>query len=385
MFSTQDISNIQLPDKTLCLTYDDGPGQFSQAIGEFLYEQGVRATFFVVGKYAVELPEVLNNLSKMGHIIGNHTFEHPDMPIYVGNDGDIRDQIIRTNTCIGQYNRNKITYFRAPYGKWSPEVANELNVAFESSYKMCGPVHWDIPGIDCYYWKLGKSVDETVQAYLDEIEKLGKGVIVMHDEIADMDIVKPLNKTLELTKALIPLLIQKGYKFVGLDEINDRRLTEAAQDAFALLSPNACVLQYEDRVGAQLKWVSNSGNVKHTQLTIEDVGNGKVALKTSSGLYLHVNAEVDTHVTLSTEKSVCTEFHKIPSSLNQMYFRTYNGFYLGGKGNNNEVLKADAPFMMQALKLTYKPLTSAYLPPVKLSDKIRKIKKKILFIKSKLF
>ena len=163
MFSTQDISNIQLPDKTLCLTYDDGPGQYSQAIGEFLNEQGVRATFFVVGKYAVDHPEVLNQLSQFGHIIGNHTFEHPDMPIYVANDGDIRDQIIRTNTCIGKFNRNKITFFRAPYGKWSPEVANELNRALDSSFRFCGPVHWDIPGIDCYYRKLGNSDGQTVQ------------------------------------------------------------------------------------------------------------------------------------------------------------------------------------------------------------------------------
>ena len=44
----------------------------------------------------------------------------------------------------------------------------------------------------------------------------------MHDEIADMDNVKPLNKTLELTKVLIPLLKQKGYRFIGLDEIEDR-------------------------------------------------------------------------------------------------------------------------------------------------------------------
>lgn len=385
MFSTQDISNIQLPDKTLCLTYDDGPGQYTQAIGEFLNAQGVRATFFVVGKYAVEYPEVLNKLSQLGHIIGNHTFEHPDMPIYVANDGDIRDQIIRTNTCIGKFNRNKITYFRAPYGKWSPEVANELNVSVDSAHKHCGPVHWDISGIDCYYWKLGKSVDETVQAYLDEIDQLGKGVIVMHDEIADMDIVKPLNKTLELTQVLIPLLKQKGYTFIGLDEIADRRLTEAAQDAFELVSPKGMALQYEDRAGAHLKWVSHSGKSNQTQLTIEDLGEGKVALKTISGLYLQVNSELDTLVTLSSEFTLSAEFHKIPSNQNQMYFRTYNGFYLGGKGENNELLKADAPFMLQALKLSYKPLTSAYLPPLKLSDKLRKIKKKILFIKSKLF
>jgi len=79
MLAPRNIVDVDLPDKTLCLTYDDGPGPASAAIGRFLHGHGVRATFFVVGKFAVEHPEVLDELHAQGHIIGNHTKNHPDL------------------------------------------------------------------------------------------------------------------------------------------------------------------------------------------------------------------------------------------------------------------------------------------------------------------
>ena len=116
MLATRNIDDIRLPDKTLCLTYDDGPGPQSAELGRFLAERGIRATFFVVGKFALERPGVLDELHEQGHIIGNHTFEHPDLPFYVSLEGDVRDQLIRTNVLIRKYNWNKLTYFRATYG-----------------------------------------------------------------------------------------------------------------------------------------------------------------------------------------------------------------------------------------------------------------------------
>ncbi|MCC6818850.1 MAG: polysaccharide deacetylase family protein, partial [Bacteroidia bacterium] len=344
MFALKDIDSVNLNDKTLCLTYDDGPGQFSEEIGRFLFEQGVRATFFVVGKFAVEHPDILEKLHQWGHIIGNHTFEHPDMPIYVGNNGDIRDQIIRTNVLIEKYNRNGLIYFRAPYGKWSPEVANALNTSLRSSHKMCGPVYWQIPGIDCYFWKLGKSVDETVDAYVNEIETHGKGIIVMHDEIADMDSVKPLNKTLELTKALIPLLKNKGYNFIGLDEIAHPALKDPLTDAFALLSPKGCSLKYEDVNHGKVFWSNAGVNDALVHWSLLRKGEGKVCLLTQSGKFLMAQPNASELVISSEYNEYCL-FDDIPLFDQWQYFRAQNGHYWGGKGLLNETLEYSAPFM----------------------------------------
>ena len=81
MFFDRDIKGNQLPPKTLCLTYDDGPGETrgdgsgprTLELGRYLFVQGIRATFFVVGKNVERYPEVLPQLQAWGHLIGNHT------------------------------------------------------------------------------------------------------------------------------------------------------------------------------------------------------------------------------------------------------------------------------------------------------------------------
>lgn len=52
-----------------------------------------RPRFFVVGKYAFHHPGILQALKEMNHLIGNHTYEHPDLPYYVSVNGDIIDQV----------------------------------------------------------------------------------------------------------------------------------------------------------------------------------------------------------------------------------------------------------------------------------------------------
>lgn len=383
MLALKDLKDFNLPNKTLCLTYDDGPGPYTLEIARFLHQYNIRATFFVVGKFAVEHADVLDELSALGHIIGNHTYEHPDMPYFVSINGNVQDQIIRTNTIIQKYNEGKLTYFRAPYGKWSPEVAHELNSNLRSSYRFVGPVYWDIEGIDCYYWKLGRTVDDAVNIYLEKIYLYNKGVVVMHDQIADMDTVKAVNKTLELTKKLIPVLIEQGYSFIGLDEINDPQLVSAYEDVFALQAPNGNFLQYEDKEDGVLKWTDKGIQASNITFTIEHVADGKVRLKTSSGNYLTVNADIDAVIKLSGKESVQSLFDDIPVDGSNMQFRTYNGNYWGSNCKANSVLKADAAFMHQAITLRYFPVKMAYNKPTTFKEQIQLFKKRFKFIKSK--
>ncbi|MFM6984743.1 MAG: polysaccharide deacetylase family protein, partial [Chitinophagaceae bacterium] len=351
MLALKDLKDFNLPDKTLCLTYDDGPGPYTLEIARFLHQHNIRATFFVVGKFAVEHTDILDELSALGHIIGNHTYEHPDMPYFVSINGNVQDQIIRTNTIIQKYNEGKLTYFRAPYGKWSPEVAHELNSNLRTSYRFAGPVYWDIEGIDCYYWKLGRTVEDAVNIYLEKIHLYNKGVVVMHDQIADMDTVKAVNKTLELTQKLVPVLIEQGYSFIGLDEISDPQLNSANEDVFALQAPNGNFLQYEDKEDGVLKWTDKGLQANNIAFTIENMADGKVSLKTSSGHYLTVNADIDAVVRVSGKKSEQSLFDYIPVDASNMQFRTYNGNYWGSNSKSQSLLKADAAFMHQAITL----------------------------------
>lgn len=384
MFALKNITDIDLPAKTLCLTYDDGPGADSAAIGRFLAARGVRATFFVVGKFAAERPEVLDALHADGHLIGNHTFEHPDLPYYVSLNGDVRDQIIRTNTLIRKYNQGKPIYFRATYGKWSPEVANELNVDIRSSFRHVGPIYWDIDGIDCHYWRLGKSMQEAADAYLAQILEKDRGIMVMHDGVADMDIVAAKSQTLALTMHLVPKLQEMGYRFVGLDEIDDPQLSAPQSDTFALKGQNGKFLKCADAGGTTLSWSGATGSEAGTQFVMEHEGEGKVRLRTADGRYLHADAETDDTVRLADDGGVFALFDHIPVRGAQIMLRSHNGNYLAAETKQGGLLKANAPFMRQAWSIGYVPGTRASLKPVSFAEKMQQFRRTLLFVKSKL-
>src|ERR1700682_3772463 len=64
--------------KQLALTYDDGPNDpHTLRLLEVLARHNVRATFFLIGRYVQQRPDIARELAKAGHVIGNHTFTHP--------------------------------------------------------------------------------------------------------------------------------------------------------------------------------------------------------------------------------------------------------------------------------------------------------------------
>ena len=64
--------------KQLALTYDDGPKRSAHTkLLEVLAKHNVRATFFMIGRYVQQRPDIARAVSQAGHIIGNHTFTHP--------------------------------------------------------------------------------------------------------------------------------------------------------------------------------------------------------------------------------------------------------------------------------------------------------------------
>jgi peptidoglycan/xylan/chitin deacetylase (PgdA/CDA1 family) len=378
MFHRDNINGQLLNDKQLCLTFDDGPGVHTLPIALFLNQFNIRATFFVVGKYATDNIDILLKLKDLGHIVANHTFEHPDMPYYCSVNGDVQDQIIRTNSVIKPYVNSELVYFRAPYGKWSAEVADELNENLKSSINMCGPIYWEIPGIDCHYWNIGKSVEEAIEAYLFEVNTNQKGIIVMHDEIADMDIVKSKNKTYELVQGLIPQLIDLGYQFVGLDQIEGLNNAESALNTFYIKSvPNQWIGEVDKQFYSLTN--KNNGNFK----LIEN-GNGKISIKSNSGVYIAVDEDNLNKVVTSSISNPYSMFDYIPVRHNGFMLRSYNGNYLNIDSKDNRIM-AVAQFMRQATIFYYFPVHSKINRIVSFSERLKLFKKGIQFVKSKIF
>lgn len=214
-----------LPPKQLALTFDDGPGANTIAIAEFLRDQGIRATFFVVGKHIVQHPDVVANVKSLGHLIGNHTNTHPIL--FKLTKQQKIEELLATDRLIEHVIANEPFLFRAPYGFWTGKVASDLNCSVELM-KYTGPIGWNIDGSDWAIADGTSSLDEAEKRYLRIINEKRSGVILLHDSCADPgdkgEHMRRNNGTLELTKRLVTQLRSDDYVFRPLDHIISEEL-----------------------------------------------------------------------------------------------------------------------------------------------------------------
>ena len=104
------------PSKQLALTYDDGPNDpHTLRLLEVLARHNVHATFFLIGRYVQQRPDIVRELVKAGHVIGNHTFTHPLLTFKSArpNFGQQFDRCERALTdAVGEHSN----LFRPPFG-----------------------------------------------------------------------------------------------------------------------------------------------------------------------------------------------------------------------------------------------------------------------------
>src|SRR5215471_10197554 len=85
--------------KQLALTYDDGPNApHTLRLLEVLTRHNVRATFFLIGRYVTQRPDIVREVVQAGHIIGNHTFTHP--LLIFKSAKETHDELIRCRAAI---------------------------------------------------------------------------------------------------------------------------------------------------------------------------------------------------------------------------------------------------------------------------------------------
>jgi peptidoglycan/xylan/chitin deacetylase (PgdA/CDA1 family) len=225
MFVTEPITGADLPDGHLVLTYDDGPGPNTLAVAEYLSEMGIEATFFVVGESIERLPEVPAQVRALGHRLGNHTWTHyyEGLPKQLLDRGaaEIVDELLRTAALLSG---EEALAFRPPYGAWDPRVAATLNADDILSPAHVGPFNWAIHHPDWAAWRDG--VDPTIVATRFRVEANAKrkGIVLLHDYTAEAHrrpepefrLMAERNRSVELTRALVPMLLADGFRFVPL-------------------------------------------------------------------------------------------------------------------------------------------------------------------------
>ncbi|MFD9443188.1 bifunctional polysaccharide deacetylase/glycosyltransferase family 2 protein [Streptomyces sp. NPDC060006] len=112
-----------VPDKTIALTFDDGPNPtWTPQILDILEENDVPGTFFVVGSMVSRYPDIVNDLVDQGNEIGIHTFTHVDLSYQ--SDARIKREMDQTQLALAGAAGITTTLFRAPYSSETDAIDN---------------------------------------------------------------------------------------------------------------------------------------------------------------------------------------------------------------------------------------------------------------------
>jgi peptidoglycan/xylan/chitin deacetylase (PgdA/CDA1 family) len=195
--------------RQLALTYDDGPNDpDTLLLLDVLAKHNVKATFFLIGKFVQQRPDIANRIAAAGHVIGNHTQSHPNL--LFTSESNLRKELescAKTIADIG-INSDRTRLFRPPFGARRPST---LRIARELGYT---PVMWSVA---CYDWK-ATTADRVERHAMRQIR--GGDVILMHDG-GYKNLGADRKHTIEATDRLIQRYKGEGFEFVTVPRMMD--------------------------------------------------------------------------------------------------------------------------------------------------------------------
>ncbi|WP_086074461.1 polysaccharide deacetylase family protein [Paenibacillus camerounensis] len=184
--------------RMIALTFDDVPDpRFTPQLLDVLRKYQVKATFFVVGSRAERHPELIARIIREGHVIGNHSYNHPEFGKLGMNE--FRTQIIRTENILSALAGYKPKLIRPPYGDISEP---QLKWAKAHGYKL---VNWNVDSLD---WRgLSKA-----QVRNNIVAHAGKGAIILQHGGGGKG--SNLQGTIQALPEVITIMRKRGYTFV---------------------------------------------------------------------------------------------------------------------------------------------------------------------------
>lgn len=187
--------------KNIALTFDDGPDlKYTPQILDILQEKQVKATFFVVGMQVNKYPEVLKRIEDEGHLVGNHSYYHPNFTKL--SSDELAEEINNTDDKIFEVLGHVPTMVRPPYGSLNDEVKQQLHDMDKEI------VLWNIDPRD---WD-GSSVEDMFDNIMDNARDGGN--ILLHSFGS-----KHVANTVKLLPLIIDKLTEEGYSFVTVDQL----------------------------------------------------------------------------------------------------------------------------------------------------------------------
>lgn len=181
----------------IALTFDDGPGEYTEELINCLVENNAKATFFMLGQNVEAYPEIAKELSDAGMELGNHSYSHPDL-VTIGADAAAQ-QVSNTDAALKAATGFEATVMRPPGGSFNDSVKSAIDHPL---------IIWSIDTRD---WAT-KSEDQTYQVVMDNAQD--GSVVLMHD-IHEWSVKAAIR--------MIPDLIAKGFKLVTVSELAEAK------------------------------------------------------------------------------------------------------------------------------------------------------------------
>jgi peptidoglycan/xylan/chitin deacetylase (PgdA/CDA1 family) len=191
--------------KQIALTYDDGPNDpHTLKLLDVLAKHSVRATFFMIGRYVQQRPDIARAVAQAGHVIGNHTLTHPLLTFK--SEAQTRAQLVDCRSALQDAIGDHSNLFRPPFGGRRPatiRIARELRLQ---------TVMWNVTGYD---WTappaavIEKKVARQVR---------GGDVVLLHDG-GYRALGADRAPTVTATENLIRLYKDQGYELVTVEEM----------------------------------------------------------------------------------------------------------------------------------------------------------------------
>jgi peptidoglycan-N-acetylglucosamine deacetylase len=185
--------------RELALTYDDGPNDpWTPRLLEVLERHSVKATFFVLGKFVAQKPDIARELVARGHELGIHTWDHPNL--IFASATEVRSQIERTQSIIFDTTGYRSTLMRPPFGARTPitlRVIRNLGLT---------PVMWSVT---CYDWKA--TTPQRILAHVDR-QVRGGDVILLHDG-GHKEMGADRSHSVDATDLMLRKYTGEGYRF----------------------------------------------------------------------------------------------------------------------------------------------------------------------------
>jgi peptidoglycan/xylan/chitin deacetylase (PgdA/CDA1 family) len=198
-------TGLQRGSRQIALTYDDGPNDpHTVRLLDVLANHNVQATFFLIGRYVQQRPEIVGEIERAGHVVGNHTFTHPLLTFK--SETEIRQQLSECRSTLQDAMRRPSHLFRPPFGGRRPAV---LRVARNLGLQ---PVMWNVTAYD---WNAPPA--EIIERKVTK-QICGGSVILLHDG-SHKQMGADRSQTVIATDRLITRYKSEGYEFVTIPQM----------------------------------------------------------------------------------------------------------------------------------------------------------------------